>query len=184
MNTVHKPSLCHMSSHVVTRIKTRKVHLLWEVIHYNHCFLIVESLSETLRASTKTTYSPMSPWWLPDLLVQVAAQVTIQQWHFNNLTHDASEDWRRRNRIWWWWWWLCWHRTWEKTVDVFLAGRHRQIKKGSCILGLFSKSFQSTMKCTNVTGKAPLLSGSPSMCPSCKGGKQRQGQRLKTATHT
>lgn len=30
----------------------------------------------------------------------------------------------------------------------------------------FRKTLQSAMKCTNVTGKAPLLVGSPSMCPS------------------
>lgn len=42
--------------------------------------------------------------------------------------------------------------------------------------GTFSENFQSTMKCTNVTGKAPLLSGSPSMCPSCKRGKQRHNR--------
>lgn len=31
---------------------------------------------------------------------------------------------------------------------------------------------QSAMKCTNVTGKAPLLIGSPSMWPSCEEGRQ------------
>lgn len=32
--------------------------------------------------------------------------------------------------------------------------------------------FQSAMKCTNVTGKAPLLIGSPSMWPSCEEGRR------------
>lgn len=34
------------------------------------------------------------------------------------------------------------------------------------------ENVQSAMKCTNVTGKAPLLIGSPSMWPSCEGGRE------------
>ena len=39
-------------------------------------------------------------------------------------------------------------------------------------------SFQSAMKWTNVTGKAPLLIGSPSMWPNWREGRQEGRQRI------
>lgn len=56
-----------------------------------------------------------------------------------------------------------------------LAGWTEQVKEGRWTLPETHRgSSQSAMKCTNVTGKAPLLIGSPSMWPSCEEGKQRR----------
>lgn len=73
-----------------------------------------------------------------------------------------------------------------QTAQQWLPWQHIKKKKrssrwwrndGSRRVGSVTKappptSRQSAMKCTNETGKAPLLTGSPSMWPSCGGGGQ------------
>lgn len=137
-----------------------------------------ESSSETLTASIKTTYSPMMPrkGVTPRLSAMVALTTAIlscsrggfiQQWHSKKLADDEDDDVDNKH--------------WDDGgCFCQLAGQTGEggALHPATLLETQRGMFQSAMKCTNVTGKAPLLIGSPSMWPSCDEGRQRRRQRM------
>lgn len=130
-----------------------------------------ESLSETLTASIKTTYTPMSPrkerhpdfleprWWhssdaltsSPVMPGTTMMMMTMSTTNTGTLV-DVFPGWR---------------------TETGEGGTLRPVALPETRRG----TGQSAMKCTNVTGKAPRLIGSPSMWPSCeeRGQRRRQG---------